>query len=1265
MPHELENEVSTPTYAPIVFKDLTPSETALVSPYALHWKYQLQKKFNRLVMQVQTPSFAPMPDVSVSMNDLPPVVGSVLPTRQGFLNVSQHERLKKISLRLVRCDIDAGVARLLVFRGSTKTQKSPASKTEPPKLVFELKYCKVSSWTVPLDYRKKYPNDEALVVEMLQPAVEKIVLIFPSLAEKRSWFRTLSSHCFGDVLHDKNYLTSFSLDSQCFPSISLDSLLAPSSTKFSIPPRYRSVSLAPETLSFRDFHEEFWGVFDKDPLLSGPSRILELAGVYCDFVSRCRQTAEMIVSALLKIRGTGPVTYEAVKDRLASAVPPSLAIIASPDFVDVFDSIGHIVLRHYFGYAGEVDEPFLLQYRDHIMHKMLGIEMNAHSNFVAQLQPGSQLRTPVVCCVDYISHRFMCTAVPPFDSGSLLKFGCLSSGAFVSQAEPRRLLRDTCKKLRLARHQVSVGTGRHVTLRSSRHTLVYAGNDSHAYVVHLGVCRPVDASASNLVDYGDPAVQNKASVTRTRVLRFEFLQNCGISLSPDAFEDVGDTADRSMHVEECRRAASHLMDVVIPTFVRSIEESSSLLRFGFSGYRFCHDSRFAHGSLLDLIDGTELVRRMHAAGINVRHLGKVAQVCTCRYLRELCHVEMIARTVKIIWSSMIRSLLPGVPPSAEVLRLLNLVFGGSADSRQFWLNTLLPAVERKFYYPTTAIRRDYYARMPLLHAINLHIGVQLADDSAIEFGSILPFHASLCSAVQFVSTSKMLDLSADLPALSSFASTYNENDLIPLVASRIYFARSVNGYYSIEMVKVLIESALHLHALQETSAQTQGLELQSMRCALGILTMMKESGSPMFVHCLGILVRLNVGSGRSAVVPWFRKISDSNLWLGRASHPSIVTYAISALEVADKFDASFLFRRALEIVTEHYAIAASITDRLCVAFLKRTFLTSCKRRQYGTAIVRYLYSRMSVLREHHADYVMRGAFLDEHWVEDLQIMAFFFSAISKPLDSLWCLERAAYIAKSRNGPFSSVHIELLHRSLTAAIESRNSGRELMVRNELIALFQDLYCFIQQRIERLRQMNEAGVIGIHNTLDCDSDEESLLSPAARTAFLPQQVPALFARPAERFAEQYWGLHPDLDVFRGSQTASSSDQSTDAAGGRMSELEEGARRVRSFLMLHLRKAVAAKRVLLPPELARIAEIDCATHRSVPDALSLQESLLQTFIQPGKSAFISDLLENFLTEALHLMNDVNVFRRINQQKLSDVLDAATVLLRFSEGV
>ncbi|KAF4987371.1 hypothetical protein FGRMN_10403 [Fusarium graminum] len=132
------------------------------------------------------------------------------------------------------------------------------------------------------------------------------------------------------------------------------------------------------------------------------------------------------------------------------------------------------------------------------------------------------------------------------------------------------------------------------------------------------------------------------------------------ALNPDAFsgqvpQTDEEKAEFAADEEEVRAAGSYLREQVIPDLLKELSESE--ISFP--------------------MDGQSLSRLLHKRGINVRYLGKVAELSNdgrLRCLREICVQDMVARAFKHISAVYLRHLpVPAVP--AAVAHLLNCLLG--------------------------------------------------------------------------------------------------------------------------------------------------------------------------------------------------------------------------------------------------------------------------------------------------------------------------------------------------------------------------------------------------------------------------------------------------------------------------------------------------------------------------------------------------------------------------------------------------------------
>ncbi|RGP69745.1 tif31 [Fusarium longipes] len=132
------------------------------------------------------------------------------------------------------------------------------------------------------------------------------------------------------------------------------------------------------------------------------------------------------------------------------------------------------------------------------------------------------------------------------------------------------------------------------------------------------------------------------------------------ALNPDAFsgqvpQTDEEKAEFAADEEEVRAAGAYLREQVIPDLLKELSDSE--ISFP--------------------MDGQSLSRLLHKRGINVRYLGKIAELSNdgrLRCLREICVQDMVARAFKHISAAYLRHLpVPAVP--AAVSHLLNCLLG--------------------------------------------------------------------------------------------------------------------------------------------------------------------------------------------------------------------------------------------------------------------------------------------------------------------------------------------------------------------------------------------------------------------------------------------------------------------------------------------------------------------------------------------------------------------------------------------------------------
>ena len=188
-----------------------------------------------------------------------------------------------------------------------------------------------------------------------------------------------------------------------------------------------------------------------------------------------------------------------------------------------------------------------------------------------------------------------------------------------------------------------------------------------------------------------------------------------------------------------------------------------------------------HRLELTPVDSFQISQCFHGQGVNIRFLGHVAQQTRLPHIKEICEVEMIARSCKKLIRQELRELIlqmqenyskevenqqePGsggqqsssypqqkstnetlkatqhlswqnkfIEKSREILaKFYARFFGVEQDSRDFWGKTLIRTVREEYDYQLSTQFPPPQTPGALFHALNYHLRVKVSFDSGIYF----------------------------------------------------------------------------------------------------------------------------------------------------------------------------------------------------------------------------------------------------------------------------------------------------------------------------------------------------------------------------------------------------------------------------------------------------------------------------------------------------------------------------------------------------
>ncbi|CAK9881826.1 unnamed protein product [Sphagnum jensenii] len=270
------------------------------------------------------------------------------------------------------------------------------------------------------------------------------------------------------------------------------------------------------------------------------------------------------------------------------------------------------------------------------------------------------LYTLAMAIVDFRGHRVVAQSIIPGilqgDKTESLLYGSVDNGKKIAWNEKfHSKALEAGKLLHIKEHTVLDGAGKGITLCAPVECKGIVGSDDRHYMLdlmrttprdinytgpgsRLCVLRPELVAVFCQVEALERVKKRKAEGDQTdeKTLLEEELPK--IVLNPNVFTDFkvsGDPEDIAADEELVRKAGQYVVDTVLPKLVVDL---SSLE--------------------VSPMDGPTLTDALHAHGINVRYLGKVAkQTENLPHVWDLCIVEMVVRSAKHILKGVLRETL--------------------------------------------------------------------------------------------------------------------------------------------------------------------------------------------------------------------------------------------------------------------------------------------------------------------------------------------------------------------------------------------------------------------------------------------------------------------------------------------------------------------------------------------------------------------------------------------------------------------------------
>ena len=287
---------------------------------------------------------------------------------------------------------------------------------------------------------------------------------------------------------------------------------------------------------------------------------------------------------------------------------------------------------------------------------------------------------PLLALVDYKGYRLIALSKLPVDKSTLESGSCDAGKTLRSgNAELNHLIDRACSMLNLKQH--------YVTCQGQRQP-----DDGYGVMGHAKINGPIDLEGHRgfdsryyLLDFSrlfPPSKMDRAIHCGHlfQLFRPEFVRRNPAPLCSDAFSRfVSGAPDAASHTRELAEAELLMETDILPSFANMLRGQRSEL------YQLVH-----------------LVHSLHRQGINIRRIGLLRSLLSGTSWADMLLVEMIARSNKWVLRELLRNVakstaLPADVPFKEiVVKHLNVLFGDSSESVDFWRNEITQQIRAKF-----------------------------------------------------------------------------------------------------------------------------------------------------------------------------------------------------------------------------------------------------------------------------------------------------------------------------------------------------------------------------------------------------------------------------------------------------------------------------------------------------------------------------------------------------------------------------------------
>ncbi|EFC43515.1 hypothetical protein NAEGRDRAFT_80039 [Naegleria gruberi] len=423
----------------------------------------------------------------------------------------------------------------------------------------------------------------------------------------------------------------------------------------------------------------------------------------------------------------------------------------------------HVYIQNniFFSFSINTDEPKDENDMDQYAYENANNDLKGVIAFNEADVPG--VHTLASAIVDYRGYRVVAQSIIPGilqgDQGSKHVYGSIDEGkSFVTDPKYHSLMKEAAEKLHIKEHTIIDESGKEHTILCPSECKGIVGSDGRFYVLDLISITPRDTNfLENKIAIFRPELIQSYVTTQKKRKQQEKKEETEekkeetkkdelvIAFNTDIHSNTklgGSQEVIDQDIQEVQKLGKFLLEFLLPKFVQS--------------FKLREENPF---------DGRTLTDAMHERGINMRYLGKIAELAkehSVPHLIMMCKQEMITRAAKHIYNKYLRS-VEDSNLATFISKFLCCIFGTNVDEHE-------PNKKDKKALEETDITQATLFSL-IKERVKTHYRFELEDDFITKFKTIATVR-SFCMKIGLQILLREYQFNT--------ANPFNQNDILSL-----------------------------------------------------------------------------------------------------------------------------------------------------------------------------------------------------------------------------------------------------------------------------------------------------------------------------------------------------------------------------------------------------------------------------------------------------------------------------------------------------